>query len=244
MLWALGYPTQALKRNQQALTLAHEVAHPASLAYARTWTAMLHQLRRERQPAREQAELAAALSSKQGFAQFWAGALILRGWALADQGQIEEGLVDIHQGLAGWRGTGAELVQPYWLGLLAEAYRKGGQPTEGLTALAEALALAEKTAERYNEAELYRLKGEMLLARSADDQVEAEGCFHQALAIARRQQARSWELRAAMSLARLWQQQGKRTAARQLLDEIYGWFTEGFDTADLQEARALLDALA
>src|SRR4030095_12227227 len=105
MLWALGYPARALQRNQQALTLAHEVAHPASLAYAYTWTAMLHQLRRERQPAREQADLAAALSREQGFAQFWAGAMILRGWALADQGQIEEGLADIHQGTAGWGRT-------------------------------------------------------------------------------------------------------------------------------------------
>jgi TOMM system kinase/cyclase fusion protein len=244
MLWALGYPAQALKRNQQALTLAHEVAHPASLAYAHTWTAMLHQLRRERQPAQEQAELAAALSSEQGFAQFWAGAMILRGWALADQGQIEPALVEMHRGLAAWRSTGAELVQPYWLGLLAETYRKGGQPTEGLATLVEALALAEKTAERYNEAELYRLKGEILLARSADDQVEAESCFHQALAIARRQQAKCWELRAAMSLCRLWQQRGKRNEAHELLAPIYGWFTEGFDTTDLQEAKVLLQELA
>jgi predicted ATPase len=127
---------------------------------------------------------------------------------------------------------------------LADAYRKSGQPTEGLTALVEALTLAEKTAERYNEAELYRLKGELLLARSADDQVEAEACFHQALAIARRQQAKSWELRAAMSLCRLWQQRSKRDEAHELLAPTYDWFTEGFDTADLQEAKALLQELA
>jgi predicted ATPase len=170
--------------------------------------------------------------------------MILRGWALADQGQIEEGLADIHQGLAAWRGTGAALVQPYWLGLLAEAYRKGGHPTEGLTVVAEALALAETTAERYNEAELYRLQGDLLLARSPDNQAEVEACFHHTLEIARTQQAKSWELRAATSLARLWQQQGKRTEAYKLLAPVYGWFTEGFDTADLQEAKALLDELA
>jgi predicted ATPase len=150
----------------------------------------------------------------------------------------------MRQGLAARRATGAELVQPYWLGLLAEAYRKGGQPTEALIALAEVLALLDKNGQRYYEAELYRLKGKMLLARSADAQVEAEACFQHALSIARRQQAKSWELRAAMSLCRLWQQRGKRAEARELLAPIYDWFTKGFDTADLQEAKALLQELA
>jgi predicted ATPase len=134
------------------------------------------------------------------------------------------------------------MKRPFFLAMLAEAYEKGGEAEEGLNALAEALALVDKTGERWWEAELHRLKGELLLRRASPTE-EVEACFHQALDIARRQQAKSLELRAAMSLARLWQQQGKRTAACELLAPIYSWFTEGFDTADLQEAQALLDAL-
>src|SRR5262249_31726393 len=121
---------------------------------------------------------------------------------------------------------------------------KGGQAEEGLRVLAEALALVNAGGERRQEAELYRLQGVLLLALSADNTMEAEACLRQALAVARHQQAKAWELRAGMSLAPLWQRQGKRAAARELLAPIYGWFTEGFDTADLQEAKALLEALA
>ena len=153
-------------------------------------------------------------------------------------------MAQMHQGLAALRATGAEMLRPYYLALLAEAYAQVGQPEAGLTVLAEALAVVDNTGERRWEAELYRLKGELLLARSAEQHAEAEACFHQALDIARRQQAKSLELRAAMSLSRLWQQQGKRAEARELLAPIYGWFTEGFDTADLREAKALLDALS
>jgi predicted ATPase len=130
------------------------------------------------------------------------------------------------------------------LALLAEAYGKVGQTEAGLTALAEALAIAHRTGERFWEAEIHRLKGEFLLARATGHDTEAEASFRQALDGARRQQAKSWELRAATSLARLWQQQGQRAEAHALLAPVYGWFTEGFDTADLQEAKALLDALA
>jgi predicted ATPase len=150
----------------------------------------------------------------------------------------------MQQGLAAWRATGAEVMRPYHLALLAEASAKGGQIEEGLTLLTEALAMANAKGERRWDAELYRLKGEVLLARSAEHYAEAETCFRQALDIAHRQQAKSWELRTAMSLARLWQQQGKRQEAHDLLAPVYNWFTEGFDTADLHEAQALLDALA
>jgi predicted ATPase len=150
----------------------------------------------------------------------------------------------MRQGQAAWRATGAKALQPYVLALLAMASAQVGQYEAGLTLLAEALAATNNTGERRWDAELHRLKGEILLAHAAQHDTEAESCFRQALDIARRQQARSWELRAAMSLSRLWQRQGKRDAARQLLAPIYGWFTEGFDTADLQEARALLDELA
>ncbi len=153
-------------------------------------------------------------------------------------------MAQMHQGMAAWRATGAEVVWPYYLALLAEADAKGGQVEESLTLVAEALAAANNREERRWDAELYRLKGELLLQDSAAHQVEAEESLEQALAVARRQEAKSLELRAAMSLSRLWQQQGKRAGAHALLAPIYGWFTEGFDTADLREARALLEELA
>ena len=170
--------------------------------------------------------------------------MIIRGWALTEQGQNVEGLAQMRQGLADLRATGAEIRLPYYLALLAEACSKAGQIEEGVTLLTEALAQARRKGESWREAELYRLQGELLLSLSGDHQAEAEAGFQQALDMARRQQAKMLELRAAMSLSRLWQQQGKRQAAHQLLAEIYAWFTEGFDTADLQDARTLLEALA
>jgi predicted ATPase len=150
----------------------------------------------------------------------------------------------MRQGLAALQATGGEVRRQLFLPLLAEAYGGIGQSEEGLNVLAEALSAVEKTRGRFYEAELYRLRGELLLARSAEHHTEAETCFRQSLNIARRQQAKSWELRAGLSLSRLWQQQGKGDEARELLAEIYSWFTEGFDTADLQEARALLEELS
>jgi predicted ATPase len=169
---------------------------------------------------------------------------ITRGWALAYHGQGVEGIEEIRQGLAAYQTTGAELGRPWFLALLAEAYGKAGQAEEGLHVVAEALAAAANIGEGFFEAEQYRLKGELLLACSLENQTVAESCLHQALDSARRQEAKSLELRAAVSLSRLWQQQGKRAEARDLLAPIYGWFTEGFDTADLQEAQALLEALS
>jgi predicted ATPase len=167
---------------------------------------------------------------------------MLRGRALVEQGQVAEGLAQIRQGMADWEATGAQ-IRSFTLMLLADAYRHMGHLEEGLRVLAEAEAVAQARGERFMAAELSRLTGELLLAQSAAHQVAAETCFQQALAVARRQQAKSLELRAAMSLTRLWQRQGKRAEARELLAPVYGWFTEGFDTADLQEAKALLEAL-
>jgi predicted ATPase len=240
-LWQLGYPEQALKRSHEALTLARKLAHPLSLVATLDYAAILHHLRREGQAAQERAEAGMVLSSEQGFPQFLAVGTTLRGWALAVQGQ-EEGIAQIHQGLAALRATGIQFWRPYYLALLAEAYEKSGRAEEGLAVLAEASAVVDKSGERFYEAELHRLKGELLL--SVDHEAEAEACFQQALDIARHQQAKSLELRAAMSLSRLWQRQGKRDEARALLAPIYGWFTEGFDTADLQEVKALLEELA
>jgi predicted ATPase len=169
--------------------------------------------------------------------------MVLRGWALAEQGQSNAGMPQMHEGMAACRTTGAEADRPYYLALVAEAYGRDRRYDEGLAMVEEALISVDQSEERYWEAEIHRLKGEALLARSAESQVEAEACWHKAIDVARQQQAKSLELRAAMSLARLWQQQGKRAEAYQLLAETYGWFTEGFDTIDLQEARALLEEL-
>jgi predicted ATPase len=244
VLWRLGYPDQGLVRTEEAVALAQQLAHPFSLGFALAIGAMFHQLRRERPAVQEHAEAAISLATEQGFPYWRAIGSILRGWALAYQGQTREGHEQIQQGLTAWRATGAEVFRPYFLALLAEVYGAMGQPETGMTALMEALMLVEKTGERWYEPELYRLKGALLLQQSADHHAEAQACFQQALAVARRQQAKSWELRAGMSLSRLWQQQGKRTEACELLAPIYDWFTEGFDTADLQEARALLEELA
>jgi predicted ATPase len=243
-LWSLGYPDQGLARSHEAVTLAQQRAHPYSLGFALTAAAMFHQLRREMRAAQEYAESAVSLATEQGFPLWMARGVVLRGWALAQQGQAKEGIEQLHQGLIAFRATGAELGRPHGLTLLAEAHGTLGEPEAGLAVLTEALAFVDSTGERWYEPELYRLKGELLLQQSSDNHAEAENCFHHAMAIAQNQQAKSLELRAAMSLSRLWQQQGKRQEAYDLLASVYNWFTEGFDTADLKDAKALLDALA
>jgi predicted ATPase len=264
VLWYLGYPDQALKRNNESLVLAQELSYPPSQGLALSFAAWLHHLRREGQLTQEQAEAEIALSTEQGFPFWLALGTIYRGWGLTEQGQVEEGIAQIRQGIAAWRATGAELCRPHYLALLAEAHGKAGQAEEGLAVVAEALTMVNKNREREYEAELYRIKGELSLQSrqvkasqgksevpstqhpipSTQAEAETEACFLKAIEIAREQQAKSLELRATVSLARLWQQQGKQHAARNMLSEIYGWFTEGFDTADLQEAKILLEELA
>jgi predicted ATPase/class 3 adenylate cyclase len=243
-LWGLGYPDQALARSHEALTIAQERSHPYSVAMALGYAALIRQFRREVHATHERAEATRTLYTEQGFPFFLALGTILRGWALAEQGAGEEGVGQICQGWAAWRATGTEACQSYFLVLLAEARGTMGQAEAGLRVLTETRTLVDKTGERFWETELDRLEGQLLLQRAVPDTRHAETCFHQALNMARRQQAKSLELRAAMSLARLWQQQGKRVAARELLAPVYGWFTEGFDTADLQEAKALLEELS
>jgi class 3 adenylate cyclase/DNA-binding winged helix-turn-helix (wHTH) protein/predicted ATPase len=243
-LWYRGYPDQAWARSQEAVTLAQQLAHPFSLNFALGEAAMFHQCRREGQATQERAEATIVLATAQGFLYWKARGAVLRGWALAHQGQVQEGIEQITQGLMDYRAPGAQLALPHYLALLAEVYGTMGQPEAGLTVLTEALALVDKTGVRLWEAELYRLKGALLVQQSSENHLEAETCFQHAMAIAQNQQAKSWELRAATSLARLRQQQGKREEARQVLGDVYGWFTEGSDTADLQEAKALLEELA
>ena len=259
-LWFLGYPAQALQRLHEALTLARELSHPNSLAYALNWAIPIYQFRREVQMVHEQAEALIALSTVQGLPFFLASGTIGQGWVLAEQGQTEEGIAQIRQGLATKRAIGPGGEEPSLLVVLAEACGRIGQTEEGLAVVAEALALVNKRGLRVHEAELYRLKGELSLqsevrspkskltsshppAPSTPAEAEAEACFLKAIKIARRQQAKSLELRAVMSLSRLWLRQRKKKKAQQMLAEIYNWFTEGFETKDLQEAKALLDEL-
>jgi predicted ATPase len=241
-LWCLGYQAQGLARSHEAVTLAQQRAHPYSLGFALSCAAVLHQFRRDVRCTQERAEAAMSLAKEHGF-QFWmANGTLLRGWALAQQGQAQEGLEHLHQGSRAYRATGSELMRSYFLALLAEVQGMMGQSEAGLAVLTEALALVDTTGERWYEPELYRLKGALLLQQSADYHAEAERCFHHALEIARSQQAKSFELRTATSLAKLWQQQGKRQEAHDLLEPVYNWFTEGFETADLKDAKVLLDA--
>jgi predicted ATPase len=241
-LWLLGYPAQALARLQEALVLAQELAHPFSLAWARGWTAMVYQLRQDVPAVQAQAAATIALATEQGSSFRMAQGTSMSGWALAMQGQGEEGIAQIRRGIAAWRASGAAFHIPYLYTLLAEVCDHLGHTADGLQALVEAHTLMEQQEERWWEAEIYRLRGVLLLRQPGTPQAEAETWLQRALDVARRQEAKSLELRAAMSLGRLWQQQGKCTEAYELLAPIYGWFTEGFDTADLHEAKALLDA--
>jgi predicted ATPase len=239
-LWSLGYPERAVQRSHQVLALDQEMQHPFSAALAQAYTAMLQQFRREPHTANAHAEAARALCIEHGFAYYRAWAMIIQGWCLRRREQPAAGVAQMQEGLTALRATGGEVRLSYYLALLAEAHGEDHQPEVGLRLLTEAFAHQVTTQERWAEAELYRLKGELLLEQTPPDEPQADACFQQALAVARRQQAKAWELRAATSLSRLWQRQGKRAEARELLAPIYGWFTEGFDTADLQEARALL----
>ena len=256
-LWALGYPDQALQRVDEALTLAQTRGHLLSLVQARQQTTTILQLCREVGAAYTQAEATVALTTEHALPYWMACSRVMQGWTRAMQGQGPEAVTQIRQNLEDLRATGTRQIIPYFLSLLAEACLQAGMTEAGLEAVAEALAIVHQTGEHCHEAELYRLKGELLLQGSAPrlagngtpadptpqpPHAAAEACFHQALAIARRQQAKSLELRATISLSRLWQQQNRCAEARPMLTDIYGWFTEGCNTADLQEARTLLES--
>jgi predicted ATPase len=292
--WLLGYPDQALQRAHDALALAQRLSYPFSVAFASLFVAVMHQLRRESQAAAAQAEFTIGFTREQGFPFWLAMATITHGGELANQGNSQEGITQMRHGLATLRALGADIGSTYWVGLLAEQYGRTGRAAEGLDVLVEAFTLVERTGERWWEAELYRLKGELTLQQARqrpalslvegakgkgprakgetglrslppEPQAEAEACFLRAIAIACRQQAKSLELRAVMSLGRLRQQQimqhpsptpappsrprppearTRRNEARSMLSEVYHWFTEGFDTPDLKEAEALLAEMA
>jgi class 3 adenylate cyclase/predicted ATPase len=241
-LWHVGHPEQAYNRSCEALALARNLSHHHSLALALVFAAWLHQFRREPRAAREHAEAAIAICSEQGFPLFMSMGTILRGWALGQEGRGEKGVAQMRRGLADLRATGAGLWQPTFLSLIAEADGRIGQARRGLEVLGEAMAIVDRNDERFYEAELHRLKGELLLSTPADPS-GAERCFRIALEIAGRQRAKSLELRAACSLARLCAREGRRSEAHDLVAPIYGSFSEGFGMPDHQEAKALLDQL-
>jgi class 3 adenylate cyclase/predicted ATPase len=242
-LWLMGYPDQALDHAHNGLTLATEIADPFSRAFALVCVSMVEQLRRERKGVYDYADAAVSLSTEKGFPTWLAAGKTFRGWALTIVGQREEGMIQLRQGIADWRAIGTELFVPYMLTLLAEGYGIVHKVDAALDALKQGLEAMERTGENWWKAEMHRLKGDLLLRQSNSDVAQSTNCFRQALDVARNQRAKCQELRAANSLARLYLSQDKRQEAYDLLAPVYDWFTEGFDTADLQEAKALLTEL-
>ena len=242
-LWMLGYPDQAQKRGDEALALAQTLSQPHNLTFALYYICVLRIGRRESHGAQDAAERIIAISAEHGLTQLLPAATAYREWALAKEGNIGEGISQIQQSLEMSRAAGRELERPIFLRLLAEAYIAGGRLDEALDALTEALTLAEEQSGRLNNAELHRLKGDLLLSQDESNLTEAQNCFERAIDIARHQSAKSYELRATTSLARLLAKQGKSDEARTMLVDLYRWFTEGFDTVDLKEAKALLEEL-
>ena len=237
-----------MQQVKEAVSWARQRQHPFSLAMALNFAASVALFRGERPVGLQCAEEAIALSTDQGFPFYLAIGMAMRGYALPAPDRHTQGSEQIGEALIAYRATGTELLVPLWLTFLAEIHGEAGRVEEGVAAVTEGLTIANQIGDRFGEAELYRLKAELILQKfkvqsSQFNAEEAEACFHKAIAIAQKQQARSWELRAATSLARLWQQQGKRAEARDLLAPVYEWFTEGFDTADLKDAKGLLEEL-
>jgi predicted ATPase len=241
--WALRYPDQALRSSCDALSLAEELGHPFSFGWALVATTWFRQYRREANAVREQAERTIALAAEQNFPLWSAWARILHAWSLTAEEQTD-GIRQIIAGMESMRSVHAGLAGTHFSALLAEAYAMEGNVEEGINALHEALAQADQTGERFYAAELHRLRGELLLKQDDSKTSDALASFERAIEIARNQNARSWELRATASLARLLVSKGRRDEARSKLADIYNWFTEGFDTADLKEAKALLEELS
>jgi DNA-binding SARP family transcriptional activator/predicted ATPase len=239
-LWLLGYPEQAVQKKREALQVAQQLSHPFSLAYALAWSLILETERHDANLIVQDADVCLALSRERGMALWFAQATILRGWALAELGDIEDGIAEMRTGINAFRTTGCVFFTPYFLGLLAAQYARIGRVERGLTLVSEALAAVARTGERWYEAELYRCRGELVLLR--DDDVAAEAAFQRALGIARYQAAKATELRVATNLARLWQGQARYSDGRQLLEDSCGWFGEGVASPDLIEARAVLAA--
>ncbi|NJN47702.1 MAG: hypothetical protein HC808_15840 [Candidatus Competibacteraceae bacterium] len=241
LLWLLGYPEQALAVDHQAMNFAKIVSHPFSEATAIYFSAWHHVLQRDVQLAQARAELAIHLSREQEFPLWLAGATFMHGWALVQLGKKTEGIAQMELAIEGWSIIGTKIGLYYLMVVLAEAYGTVEKPEAGLSVLAKAAKVARDNDEHFYDAELHRIKGELLLQLPVPHKSQAEACFQEALKIARDQQAKSLELRAAMSLCRLWQNTDKRDLGLRELAAVYDWFTEGFDTPDLKDAKTLLD---
>jgi predicted ATPase len=242
--WVLGYPAQANRAMQQALAYAKGLEHPYSVAMTLLFAALLSQLQRDREGARTYAEEALQISDEHGLHAIALWCLLPRGWAAVQTGGVPTGIADIREAMDRRRAFGIGAVWPWFLALLADAQGALGQIDDGLSSLEEALGWVERNDERLYAAEVHRIRGELLLRREVPDPVQAKSCFEQAMAVARDQQAKSWELRTATSLARIWLQDNRIEEARTLLSPVYDWFTEGFDTPDLRDAKALLDQMS
>ena len=242
-LWLLGHPTAALKDTDNAIKHARDMDQAATLMYASTYITMTGILCGNHAGAAAQADEAVALADEKSALVWKAFGMINQGWLLALTGKASNAVRMITSGITAWRSTGSTLWIPFFLSHLARAYAELGQFDEAWRSIGEATAMMENTKETWCEAEVHRTAGEIALKSPQPDAAKAEACFRRALTVAREQHAKSWELRAAMSLARLWRDQGKPQQARELLTSVYGWFTEGFDTRDLKEAKALLEGL-
>jgi predicted ATPase len=246
VLWLLGYPDQALRRSQNSLTLARELSHATTMSVALFWTAWFDQVRGEKQSLQARIHEGVALATEQGFLMGRVQATFLQGWLLVEEGHAKTGIAQMFEIFVtepAMAAPGSLRFHIRQAALLGDAYRKSGQTVDGLNVVNDAIARTQLSECRCYEAELHRIKGELLITQPVPSEEQAEGCFREAIKVARGQSAKSLELRAAMSLCRLRQRQGKTAEAQQLLGDIYGWFTEGFETADLKAAKALLNEL-
>ena len=243
LLWQLGYPDQALQKSRESVRIARELAHSSTLSFALSFAAWFHQFRGDRQAVKAHVEEHIALATEHGSFAGRANTEFLRGWLLAEEGDAEAGINQMSKNLVNQQGGRVSPKFAHSAVLMAEALGKSARTSEAINVLTEAIATSQRGGGRYYDTELHRVKGELLVTQAIPDEQQAEGCFRRAVEVARGQSAKSLELRAAMSLSRLWQRQGKKAEARQLLAEIYGWFTEGFDTADLKAAQTLLEEL-
>jgi Predicted ATPase len=247
-LWFLGFPDQALERMHESLTLVRESYEPHGLAHRLLFASILHQLRQEPRESQEYAEAALTISREHGLVMYEAQARITRGWALTEQGSVEEGMTEMRQGVAEYQQTATALLRPQFLGWLSEALGKVGEYEEALGHVDGSLGLAHRSGDALYLPELHRIRGELLLMQAKGNLnprtvADAEECFRRSIKIARRQEAKSWELRTSVSLARLYQSQNRTEEAQEALTTAFDWFTEGFETKDVREAKSLLDQL-
>jgi predicted ATPase len=242
-LWALGYPEAALADAERALTEAREIGHAATLMFALAWTGPTQYYCGNYAALSAQAEELVALADEKGAVYWKAAGMCMQGLILQQTGRAGEAVQKLISGIAAWRSTGASLFVPTQLSWLATAHAELGQFADAWRCVSEAATVIGTSKERWYEAEVNRITGEVAVRPPGSEATKATAYFERAIAVARAQQAKSWELRAAMSLARLRRDQGKQDEARDLLAPVYGWFSEGFDTRDLKEAKSLLDGL-